>query len=158
MPTKTYTKLPSTHPGNYKTDRGLFDAFVRALGSYPSVNRSWWIHNAVYEAEQRSPKLLEQFRRLMDEAAPRSLDDLIPVGASFGVGRQIASMPLSAQTSQEAEVGAERGEQQLQARKAGEGQQPAVLGSSVEPPHVVDVAERAPNAAEPPRTRTDSAV
>lgn len=74
------TKLPSTSPANYKTDRGLFNAFVRALGAPPTVNRAWWLTNAMTEAEKRSPMLVKQFRRLREKASPKTLDDLIPSG------------------------------------------------------------------------------
>lgn len=77
------TKLPSQSPSSYKTDKGLFDAFIRALGSSRiSIKRAWWLTNALWEAEQRSPRLLTQFRRLQAEAAPKTIDDLIPLGES----------------------------------------------------------------------------
>lgn len=75
-------KLPSQAPANYKTERGLFNAFVRALNAPNSVNRSWWLCNAMHEAERRSEKLLSQFRRLSEESSPKTLDNLIPVGHS----------------------------------------------------------------------------
>jgi hypothetical protein len=77
------TKLPSQNPASYKTDRGLFNAFIRALGAPPCCNRAWWLHNAMRVAEDRSAILFGQFGRLMNEAAPKTIDDLLPIGHSF---------------------------------------------------------------------------
>lgn len=74
-------KLPG-NPMNYKTRRGLFNALIRALECPLSVSRAWWIRNAVWYAEQTMPDLLPQMRRVLDEASPKTLDDLIPVGHS----------------------------------------------------------------------------
>lgn len=75
--------LPS-NPANYKTRRGLFNALIRALECVPSVSRAWWIHNATYKVETDMPDLLPQFRRILDENSPKTFDDLLPIGQSFG--------------------------------------------------------------------------
>ena len=76
------SNLPSQSPLNYKTERGLFHAFVRSLGAPHSIRRVYWLEGAFYVAEQMSPKLLAQFRRLHRESSPKHLEDLIPVGHS----------------------------------------------------------------------------
>lgn len=70
---------------NYKTRRGFFNAFVRALGAPSSVRRAWWITNALWYAEAKMPDLMPQFSRLMEESAPKTVDDLIPIGNSSPV-------------------------------------------------------------------------
>ncbi len=71
-----------TNPMNYKTRKGLFDAFCRVLSCPSCVSRSWWLTNAEYAASKRMPDLLPQMRRVKEEASPKNLDDLIPMGSS----------------------------------------------------------------------------
>ncbi len=73
------------NPCNYKTRRGLFNGFVRALSCAPTMARAFWLTNATWYAETEMPDLLPQLRRLREEASPKRPEQLIPVGHSFGV-------------------------------------------------------------------------
>lgn len=76
-----------TSPCNYKTPYGLFQAFVRCLGLPPSCAKAWWLHNAIWHAEEnmKDHVLVSQLRRLADGSSPKTIEDLIPIGHSIGV-------------------------------------------------------------------------
>lgn len=67
------------NPRNYKTEYGLYRATMKALET-PGMKKAWFVHNAEVYCRERFPELLPQLLKLIADAAPRTFDELIPVG------------------------------------------------------------------------------
>lgn len=68
-------------PANYKTSFGLYRATLKALETLSSCKRGWWLRNALEHAENglNDPVLRTQLAQLIEEAGPRTVEDLRPV-------------------------------------------------------------------------------
>lgn len=68
-------------PVSYKTGFGLYRATLKALETLSGCKRGWWLHNALDHAENElnDPALRAQLAQLIEEAGPRTVEDLRPV-------------------------------------------------------------------------------
>ncbi len=53
-------------PQNYKTSQWLYKAVIKALDTLHGVKKAWYIHNAIWTAENifQDDKLTQQIRQL----------------------------------------------------------------------------------------------
>ncbi|MDF1482043.1 hypothetical protein [Extensimonas sp. H3M7-6] len=68
-------------PTNYKTSFGLYKATIKAIETLSGCKRGWWLQNALDHAENglNDPLLREQLSKLIGEASPKTVAELVPV-------------------------------------------------------------------------------
>lgn len=72
------------NPANYKTPSGLYKAFIKALETLEGTSRGFFIANALWVAKEQMKNdiLVEQLRDLLRRSAPKTVNDLKPIGTS----------------------------------------------------------------------------
>lgn len=67
-------------PTDYKTGFGLYRATLKALETLSGCKRGWWLQNALEHAENglNDPELRAQLAKLIAEASPKTVVDLLP--------------------------------------------------------------------------------